>query len=319
MSDRTVRSRLGVLTQLVGSRGRAMLDRAGSGQVISGSAGGVFGSLDPAQDREIKADRAMADIIVQALGECFGDELKSVVIEGRKDSIQVSEGGRYEAFVDPLDNSQGCYATLKMPPALRRTSPHMFAATIAIFERPTDGSPMCYKHVVGSCVIALDGGTSFVYVRDEVDASKKVSDASDDELFVRKDGRAVGLNHTINVECYYSDMRDRLAKAFRGINGAFRSAGCAAMEQVHVATGAYAVFFCDTQKQHEPPATYGLVKAAGGVCFTIRGMSGSPDGWELVPLDEQPFDFNKKIPVLMAGNEGYAREVFDLLKRAGSA
>ncbi len=299
--------------------GLPMLLERGSLEI---EAEGTFG--DVTHDVTLKADRQMGELMAEAfMAEAFlRERLRHVRIEGRSELITVNAGGAIDAYVDPLDNTQGFYTAMRTRGQDLFPSPHMFAAVATFidttFERQHFGDVLAGVmqplHTFDASLEPVVGIRGRLW-----DEGRRIKRYKKPVFNVRKSG-GFGLNDTIIFEAYYPGTRERITEDFHDVYGALRSMGCASLEMISVAGRHVRAFICFSQKAHELPAAAAVHEAAGGVAFTW----GPVNDHEKAALPGKTFarrslwnalyDFDAQYPVMFCASEADAAELCARLK-----
>lgn len=253
-------------------------------------------------DTEIEADQKMGEWFLKELQK-YPDEIGRVVIEG-KNPVVLSESV-HTAYVDPLDASLQYHL---------RNGTHGMAYS-AVITIVCDGGKQNLSGGKFSDIIA--GGVVDLRFTNPID------------IWVAQRGKGAYVNGHMLIhaatgpykfdlskgqlaimEMYYSDTRKLAAQMALGKDGYIRSPGSAALEMVYVSNGMAQVHLCLSQKCHELGAGYIINKEAGRYIATIDNNFRPQD------IDNVPFIFNSKLPVITACNKRYALSVLKECRKA---
>ncbi len=286
--------------------------------------GGVFG--DRFCDAELVADKKLGLHLVMEITEQadLRKLVHTVTVEGRPEPFLLNEQGVLEAYVDPLDNSQGFYALMGMHPRDRAGSAHRFASVITLVDRMEEGVPL-FEQVVAVGVQPLHHPKldPIIATRDSMWPPERRLKQHPSPFLSKRHGK-MGLNRTILFEAYYPETRRVIERGFFDVSGALRSWGCAALEMAAVATGEVEAFISCSQKHHEA-GLFRAVLAAGGVAYswtvptpTIGQVFHGGSHLCPIPLVQTPYAFDAASPILLASSEALASELFERLARGYS-
>lgn len=263
---------------------------------------GTFGDLGA--DQEVKADVMMGkEMTRQASG--LIDVSEVITEEG---TYGEAKEAKYTVFIDPLDSSANAVRTLQRKkqglPTNQNDLP--FGTVVSFAENKGE----TVNDVVAAGFVRLDTGFSYVAVKNggffiiSPDGRKTKVELSKIDLQPRTISDLLKNGWTFWTENYYPQTRTVVNDKLLGPNekGYIRSQGCGANEQVTVAAGEAAAFFCTTAKYHEPAASILMVKEAGGVAvnpFTMEDLGS-------LPLRES--FRTQKFPLLLAMNKDLAED-----------
>lgn len=274
-----------IQSALVNMRQETHLLHKGEEVIVEGQSGSVVG------DEELLADKSLGEIATNTLAR-FGD-IKTVVGEGWG-SHEGRKNGSLIAYVDPLDAS----LYYKTRGNVRQFFPYAGVVTLV-----RDGPEPTFSDIVSAGIINYPSGDIWLstYFHDDNGVTLFPTNVTtlNHEPARPYQGEFSLTKIPVIAEMYYRENRERVVKAFSDQDGYLRSPGCAALEMASVASGQSAAFICISQKAHELGAGYHLVKNAGGVVVDWAGKS----------YDDVPYDFNRKYPVILAGNQAIADEI----------
>lgn len=268
---------------------------------------GAFGDLGA--DQEVQADVLMGQKIWEYMFSL--PNVAQVITE--EGIYSDKREGEYTVFVDPLDSSANAIRTLERSKFGLPTTQHdlPFGSVISIAEN--NGETM--DSVVAAGFTRLDTGFSYIAVKNggffiiDPDGKKTKVDLSQIDSQPRNVSNLLKNGWTMWVENYYPETRNAVNTQLLAPDekGYIRSQGCGANEQITVAAGEAAAFFCTTAKLHEPAASILMVKEAGGVAvdpFTMQDLGNLPlrKGFR-----------TKKHPLLLAMNRDLALDIHERL------
>lgn len=257
---------------------------------------GGFGAL--MGDTELKADRDLGLHLAKLFQEL--PWVRSVTVEGLGEGIVYNPKGLYDVYIDPLDGSLNYKRHVEL---VRKGVPNQvslpYSTAVTIVD--TVENP-CFRDIVAAGIIDLRTADTIV--------TQKGCDTRMNGVVVKTSPVGLGSfgdidlkNEIVIAEGYYAKNRNVVAAKFRGIDGWVRNPGSAAYEMMLVACGYSTAYICSSQKMHELGAGYLLVTNAGG-CAIATDL-GEPDD-----LSERPYDFNTKVPVILACSKSYAEKIF---------
>lgn len=263
--------------------------------------GSNFGGIE--NDTELRADKMMGGFFLRGLSNLSATLIRRIVIEGGG-TYEVNKEGEFTAYVDPLDASLQYH--------LRNGTHGMaYSSVVTIVQEGPSNSPkeVHFSDIAVSGIVDL----RFTNPPDIWTARSGVG------IFLRGDRIVLGKEPTkvdlpsgqiIIAEMYYSNTRSATAQALLGLNGYVRSQGSAALEMAYVSNGMIHAFICMSQKLHEFGAAYLLTREAGGFAATFDR------NFNPTLLDDLPYVFNSKLPVILACNGDYALDLLEKYKRA---
>ena len=263
---------------------------------------GTFGSLE--KDKLIRADVIMGERLTEYL--LIQPNVAEVIAEEK--TYGEAKEGSLTVFVDPLDSTANALRIWERQKLGLPIDDHdlPFGTVIAFAKNRGE----TFGDVVATGFVRLDTGYSYIAIKNggfwiiEPDGMRQQFHISQVKNQPKSIDEALKNGWTIWVEGYYPDTRDVVANKLFGPEdkGYIRSQGCSANEQATVAAGKAAVFFCTSQKLHEPASTILMVKEAGGVVvdpYTLESVDG-------VKLRE---GFRtQRVPMLFAQNMDLVRD-----------
>ena len=226
-------------------------------------------------DISTKGDRAVSKALIDLFKK---RNIPAVIYSEESGKIDIVDSPKYVISFDDIDGTNNYHRGREILP---------FCTVISIFDSCTP----CFKDVLAAGIIEHNSGKLWIAIRNKGcylnDSKVKTSGARiiDRKKVMVCDNYTCGANVS-----RFSRLYERLwVKDFSS----------AALHFAGVSSGVFDCYLSPSQKAHELGAGYLLVKEAGGFLSDLEGNS----------LDDMPYNFDAKYPIIAASSEELGKEL----------